>query len=154
MKSYIISVIAAAIICAISRALLSEKTAYGQLVKLLTGILMTITVISPLIHLSFDRITDYFDGLTWEANAYVADGESFAQENTARIIKEKTEAYILDKANCMGLEIAVEVELDADNNSIPGGVVITGSLSPYAKEVMSGFMEDTLGIAKENQKWK
>ncbi len=153
MRSYIISVVSAAILCAVTRSLLNEKTAAGQIVKLLSGLLMTVTVISPLINVTFDNIADYFDGLSIEANTYVANGEAAAQNTIAGIIKSQTEAYILDKANRMGLEIAVEVELNEDDNSIPCGVRIAGALSPYAKEVMSEYMEDMLGIAKENQKW-
>jgi len=58
----------------------------------------------------------------------------------------------LDKANQMGLDISVEVSLGEDD-MIPNGIAITGTVSPYAKEVMETFMEDTLGIAKENQQW-
>ena len=58
----------------------------------------------------------------------------------------------MDKADRMGLEISLEVELD-DNNSVPSGACISGDLSPYAKKVLGEYIEDSLGIAKENQKW-
>lgn len=153
MKSYIISIVAAAIVCAVSRSLVNEKSAAGRIVRLLSGLLMTITVLTPLIDISFSNVADYFNGLSLEADRYVEDGKAIAQDEVAGIIKSQTEAYILDKAARMGLQIAVEVELDEGNNSIPCGAKVTGTLSPYAKEVMSEYMEDTLGIPKENQKW-
>ena len=54
----------------------------------------------------------------------------------------------------MDLQIAVEVELDGHNGNIPCGVVISGSVSPYGQTQLGGYIEDTLGIAKENQIWK
>ncbi len=154
IKSYILSIIAAAIVYGIARGLLNEKTTTGQIAKLLSGILMVITILSPLTNISFRNVTNYFDGLSMESDAYVEDGKKAAQESIAEIIKSKAEAYILDKANRMGLEIAVEVELDDSDNTVPCGVTITGKLSPYAKEVMGTYLEDNLGIAKENQQWR
>lgn len=153
MKGYILSIVSAGMICASVRCLLPEKKATGQITRLLGGILMTVTIIAPLTNISFHRITDYFDDFSIAAARYTEDGESAAREQIAGIIKSKSEAYILDKADRMGLEIAVEVELDDRNDSIPSGVKITGTLSPYAKEVMSNYIETTLGIPKERQTW-
>ena len=154
MKNYILSIVVAGIVCAITQSLLNKKTAVGQILRILTGILMTITVISPIADIRFINITDYIDGLSYEADAYVADGKTMAQEGIGGIIKDQVEAYILDKATHMDLALAVEVELDDSNNSIPCGVTITGDASPYAKEVMRTYIEETLGIAKEKQRWK
>ncbi len=154
IKAYIMSIVAAAIICGVTRGLLNEKTTIGQAGRLLSGILMAITILSPLTTISFRNITDYFEGISVEADKYVDDGKTAAKDSIAGIIKSQVEAYILDKANRMGLEISVEVELDASNNAVPCGVTVTGKLSPYAKEVMSTYMEENLGIAKENQRWK
>lgn len=154
MKEYILSVVTAAVICAIVKVFLNNKTATGRIVGLISGILMTVTVVAPLGDITFSGITAYLDGLTANAKEYVTEGASIAQSETAEIIKSQTGAYILDKANRMGLEIAVEVELDGHNGNVPCGVTVTGNVSPYAREQLSSYMEDTLGIAKENQKWK
>lgn len=153
MKSYILSIIAVAIICAIVASLLSQKSTAGKVVRLLCGILMTLTVVAPLGNISFHSVTDYFDDLSLDANAYVADGKNAAQENFKAIIKSQTESYILDKAQSMDLDIAVEVEVDGNNDSLPSGVTISGTLSPYAKKVMSTYIQQELGIAMENQRW-
>ena len=153
MNNYILRVICAGILCAIAGNLINGKSTPAQLIRLLCGLLMLITVISPLGNLTFQGISDYWSGLTVDASQYTAQGESMAQDSISGIIKPQLEAYILDKASRMGLEIAVEVELDAGNHSLPCGVHITGKLSPYAKEVLSSYITETLGIAKENQQW-
>ena len=152
MKNYIISIVLCGIVCAIAGAMLDKKTATGKLIKILTGILMCVTLLTPLTKISFQNITDYFDDLSWEAETYSQDGKNTAQTTMRTIIKSQTEAYILDKAKSMGLDVAVEVELD-DNNSVPCRVTINGEVSPYVKRVLEAYLEETLGIAKENQRW-
>jgi len=152
MQNYILSIVATAIFCAITRSLLDEKSTMGQIVRLLGGILLSVAIIAPIKNISFQDITVYFDDIALEADVYREQGSAFAKESSQSIIKAQTEAYILDKANQMGLDISVEVSLGEDD-MIPNGIAITGTVSPYAKEVMETFMEDTLGIAKENQQW-
>ncbi len=153
VKSYILQIIAAAIVCGISKSLIKDNTATGKMVNLLSGILMAITILAPLANITFHNITEFYEDISIDANAYVDTGKTYAQESTSAIIKSQTAAYILDKANNMGLQIAVEVELDDSNNSVPCGVTITGAVSPYAKGVLETYMLEQLGIAKENQKW-
>ncbi len=153
MKHYVIAIVSAAIICAVGRSLINEKSTAGQLVRLLTGILMSVTLVAPIVNISFENIVSYMDGLAIEADSYITKGTSVAQESIDGIIISQTEAYILDKADRMGVRISVEVELDEDNDSVPCGVTVKGMVSPYAKEVISKYIEDTLGITRENQKW-
>ncbi len=147
-------IVAAAIVCAVARSLLGNKTTTGRVVTLISGVLMAITVISPLANITFTGISDFWDELSDDANKYVLEGTAIAEKQEADIIKSQTEAYILDKANRMGLQIAVEVELDGQNRNIPCGVVISGNISPYSQIQLESYIEQTLGIAKENQKWK
>ena len=147
-------IVAAAIVCAVARGLLGKKTATGRVAALVSGILMAITVLAPLGTITFSGISDFWDDLSVDADRYVEKGISLAEKQEADIIKYQSEAYILDKANRMGLQIAVEVELDEHNKNSPCGVVITGDISPYGQMQLGSYIEDTLGIAKENQKWK
>ena len=153
MKGYILSIVITAMICAAANILLPPRSSAGQIIKLLSGVMLLLTVISPLTSISFQNISDYLQGISTDTDSFVAEGQIVAQEEINKIIKGKTEAYILDKANQMGLQIAVEVALDEDNYSIPSFVKVTGALSPYSKEILSGYIENTLGIAKEKQVW-
>ena len=153
MKEYIISIIATAIICSIVMEISGDKTAVGKTVKLICGIIMTVAVIAPITRITFRGVDRYLDGLSLDAERYVADGESIAKENISAIIKGRVESYILEKAHQMDLDITVEVVLDDVNNQIPGTVAIIGNVSPYAKETLSSYIENTLGIRRENQKW-
>lgn len=153
MKEYILSIVVAGIICAIAKSLLDEHTSTGKILKILAGIFMSVTVLTPFSNISFSDITYYFESLSSDSAQYVEEGTSLAQNSVSGIIKSQTEAYILDKAKSMGLDISVEVELDDNNNSVPCGITINGSVSPYLKEVMGEYIEQTLGITRENQRW-
>lgn len=153
MKQYVLSIIAAAIVCAICRSMIGEKTATGRIVNLISGLMMTITVLSPLIHVSFENVAAYWEGITANAEDYAQDGKTAANESIRSIIKEQAEAYILDKAKDLDLEITVEVELDGGDDPIPCGVTISGTRSPYAKEVLGQFIAETLCIPREMQRW-
>lgn len=149
---YILSIVAAAALCALSGALLEENTAVGKLGKQIAGLLLTVTVISPLTNVHFRDIGQYLEDLDLEAEAYADYGEESAGEEMGTIIKSRVEAYILDKASAMDLDIAVGVEL-GENDMAPYAVTVNGAVSPYAKEVLAGYMESNLGIARENQQW-
>ena len=153
MKSYVLSIVAAAVLCGIIRNFLDDKTTAGKILNLLSAILMTITIIAPIKQFSFYDFNDYMGSIKLDGQRYAMDGNNEAQESIQRIIKSESEAYILDKAKNLDAEITVEVELNVEEN-VPCGVTMTGAVSPYVKEVLSSFVEDSFGIAKEKQIWK
>ena len=153
MKSYVLNIIIAAILVSITGSAFDPKKANGKIIRILSGILLTTTILSPFKNISFRGISDWLNDISLDANAYVYEGKITANEQTSAIIKEYTEAYILDKAKNMGLDISVEVEL-SENDSVPCGITLSGEISPYEKSVLCDYLEDTLGITRENQKWK
>ena len=80
-----------------------------------------------------------------------AMGENLARDSMADIIKEETEAYILDKAADLHANLRVEVAVGEDN--LPAAVTISGEASPYARRQIQAMIANDLGISKENQKW-
>lgn len=153
IRKYLLSVISAAIICSIVNILSGKKSAPSSLIRLISGIFMALTLISPLVNIRLSDYADYFSGFTVDANAAVAFGESAATDALRSIIKSQTEAYILDKADSMEVALDVEVTLNNENPPVPCGVMITGSFSPYSKEVLSQYIANDLGISKEDQVW-
>ena len=85
-----------------------------------------------------------------EAEAAAAVGEEAASNNMAQVIKANTEAYILDKAAAMEVELNVEIILDG---LIPDKAVLCGAVSPYARSTLSQWITQQLGIPGEAQSW-
>lgn len=86
-----------------------------------------------------------------DAEDAAAMGENLARDSMADIIKEETEAYILDKAADLHANLRVEVTIGEDN--LPAAVTISGEASPYARRQIQAMIANDLGISKENQKW-
>lgn len=154
IRQYLLSVIAAAIICSIIISLVDKKSAGSALIKLLCGVFMTLTVVSPLVQIRLSDFSAYFSGLRANADAVVAIGEAESKNAMTAIIKQKTEAYILDKAAAMGLELEVKVYLDSSDIPKPFQIELQGRISPYQKGVLQDVIINDLGIPKENQIWR
>ena len=86
-----------------------------------------------------------------DAEDAAAMGENLARDSMADIIKEETEAYILDKAADLHAHLRVEVAVGEDN--LPAAVTISGEAAPYARRQIQAMIANDLGISKENQKW-
>lgn len=153
IKNYLISVIAAAIISAIATGIVGKKGTVGAVIKLLAGLFLIITAIYPVTKLNFDALPDYFSEYSIQASAFSSKGEAIAQDEITAIIKSQVEAYILDKASLMNMEIEVQVTMSGSKPSIPESVTVKGTISPYGKKYLEQILCNDLDIAKENQFW-
>ncbi len=153
IKEYLLCVTAAAILCAIIKAIIGNKGTLSTMVKLLTGLFLAITAISPWAKLDNFDISSFTTDYSWDVREAVAQGEQMASESVRSIIKEETEAYILDKAAYLELSITVDVTVSEGDLPAPSAVTITGNASPYAKRVLTQYIQEELAIPEENQIW-
>lgn len=119
--------------------------------KLICGLFLAYTVLSPISRVDFSNLPDFSLGYMGDAEDAAAMGENLARDSMADIIKEETEAYILDKAADLHANLHVEVTVGEDN--LPTAVTLSGEASPYARRQIQAIIANDLGIAKENQKW-
>ena len=112
-----------------------------------TGGLILLPVLgADLEHLELDF--DHYQAAVEERQEELADTQT---EAMASIIAEQTEAYILDKAGELGLEVTVRVETRTEGNGIPvpWSAELTGSWS----QALASALETELGIPAERQVW-
>ena len=150
LTQYILSVTAAAVLASILRVLAGES-AMGKLTKLLTGLFLAVTVLSPLVRLELPDPSRWLEDYLADGDEAARAGEVMAKEYSAAIISEEIEAYILDKAASMGATLAVEVRLD--DGGLPKTVTLTGNLSPGHRAELSRMMDEELGVGEEAQLW-
>lgn len=151
IKAYLLSVTAAALICGLLNGLTNNKGSIHKIIKLLCGIFLAASVIRPVVDMRIDDVYWFTENLTVSSELAVTHGEKIAADDMKRIIKEKTEAYILDKAKALGTEIAVDVTLQ---DCIPERVTIVGNVSPFVKSSLSESITQDLNIPAEEQIWK
>lgn len=153
IRQYLLSVVSAAVISALAINVIGKKGIYASVVKLLAGLFLSITVISPWAKLQIGDLSSYLDNLELDAADVIAKGEYMAADAAGTIIKDQLEAYILDKASAIGIQVKVEVVLTDTDPPVPCSVTISGAASPYAKQRLQQMIADELGIPKENQSW-
>ncbi len=154
LRGYLLTVIAAAIISGIAVKLIGKKGLHGTLIQLLTGLFLSITVISPLARVKIDNFTAYLSGLEADASAIIADAEKATTAAKVKIIKEEVETYILDEAKKLGLDLEVTVTFASGSEFLPDIVNINGAVAPYKKRILQDVIQEELGIPEEKQMWK
>ena len=153
IREYLLTVALAAIICAVIKRLLDRKGIPAAIARLLTGIFMTVTVLSPLTGISLGGLSDMTGDFRIRAEQAVQSGKKLTADSMRKDIMEQTRAYILDKAEDMGAQIDVQVTLSDDYYPVPKQVTISGSIGPYAKKRLQSILREDLGVPEEYQIW-
>lgn len=153
IRSYLLSVIIAALICSIVAALPGKNAALSAMRKTLCGVFISVTLISPLTNLRMPDLNQYLDAFHADAAEAVFLGQTMSQETADRLIKEQTAAYILDKAKDMGATLEVTVAISEESPRVPCSVTIRGMVSPYLRQKLTEVIEQELGIHREDQHW-
>ena len=152
ISQYVLTVICMVILCAIMQMIIPSGSA-GALLKLMVGLVVTITVLTPLLK---DRILQFdlqIENILSDGRQAVAEGEALSAGSYTQLIKEKTQTYIENKASALGVGIRAEVTLEKDYPNAPDTVTLTGAVSPYIKKQLSKSISEALGISEENQIW-
>ena len=72
----------------------------------------------------------------------------------AKIISGRIQAYILDKAAALGLNITVELEMETRADTpYPKAVIIRGEAAPAQKQQLQQYLEQTFAIPVQRQVW-
>ena len=149
VRSYLLSVIAAAIVCSIILRLFGKNDRYTAVLKSICGIYMLITVAAPFARFDYSQVNipqRYYN----DAQLAVDEGIRYGNDEMVRYITDTVATYILEKGKSLGADIAVDVSLDS---LTPNAVVITGAVSPFVKKELSVWIEENLGIPLEAQQW-
>lgn len=152
IRQYILSVICMAIVCGIVQMLFPSGTV-ASVVKILSGLIVTIAVLSPLLQEKVLQWDLTFESIVSDGEAAVAEGQTAAEDALAQLIKEETQTYILNKASALGADITVEVQLRSEYPNEPASVTVRGAVSPYVKQQLANCLSQELGIAEEDQIW-
>lgn len=153
LRQYVLSVSSVAILCGLVISM-TPKGAIQGIIKLVCGVFLAILVVQPVMQLNPERILSRFTGQTEaDGEAAAAFGEEIARDSMSVYIKEKSEAYILDKAHALGIQPEVEVTVGKDYLPVPVAAVIRGNVPEALRWKLEQQITDNLGIAKENLQW-
>lgn len=152
MREYLLAVTVAALVSAIATKLIKNGT-IAAVLRLICGIFMAITVVSPWLSIRFDELQDIATIIWADGSGAAQSGENLARETMSQYIIQQTQAYILDKAEALGVSLDVQVSISEEELPVPIGVKLSGAVSPYARSVLTQYISDNLGIDTEDQIW-
>jgi hypothetical protein len=153
LREFVVHISATAMICALVVRITQGNSTIKRIIKLLCGVVMAISIVQPIKQMNMIDIDDVGARFQDEAAQAVQLGKNTAMETWNESISQGVEAYILEKAKTMKVDLGVEVELSKDEIPVPVGVSLTGNVSPYAKSVLSDTISQELNIPKEKQIW-
>lgn len=155
LQSWLNAVIYTGIICGIALVITPD----GRVKKALTiicGAAMCVALISPLADIDMSSYSEALAGFKLEAESFAEEGESYSKNLNRTIIEDECEAYILDKAKNLGVQLD-EAEVLAvwseEGYWYPSEVSIKGSFSQTQRERLGSFIEAELGISTDKQQW-
>ena len=154
LGGYLMHLTAAAILCSIVLRLQKGSQGTAVITKLICGIFLAYSIVKPVPELGRWEPAGIMREITQDAEEAVSWGEAVTGDALSESISKATEAYILEKANAMNADLAVEVELSDDEMPIPVSVSLSGAVSPYTKTLLSDLIKKDLNISKERQIWK
>lgn len=153
ISAYLIEVICITLLCSIVNHMLKDTGTVSGVVKLLSGVVVTVAILSPLVEIPLALDTGFLDSYVQTGQQYILDGQQLALEEKTQFIKSQSKAYILDKATSLGAELEVEVVLGSKEDIPYEKVLLRGKISPYAKQKLSHDIANDLGIPLEALQW-
>lgn len=145
---YVLRLVCAACICALIHAVSCGGSGSGAR-RLITGAFLLLTALNLRADLAFPTLDP--ERIMQEASAAAQSGQEQAKQEQADIISQACAAYIWNKADGLGMEVAVQVELNEQLN--PCSVEITGFAGEQEREALSRILTSDLGLGEEVQTW-
>lgn len=147
---YAFSIIGCAVICGAIQIFLDDPR-QKKLFQLMSGTVLVIVVLRPLSSVDLHPILEAEWIKAPPADSVVEMGKDLARKEQEQYIKEACEAYILEKAEDLGMSISAEIGLDKD--LVPAFAKIVTESEAEMQDALELVLEADLGITKENQIW-
>ena len=149
LGNYLLRIVAAALLLGAAGQLVRGKRG-KQMLRLCGGLCMALVVLAPLPGLASLAGSNSLSDALLESQP-AAENLAQVRDELGKLISQQTEAYILDKAGELGLEVTVRVETRTEGNGIPvpWSAELTGSWS----QALASALETELGIPAERQVW-
>lgn len=154
MEQWLMGVACASLVLVVSGALV--KGSSGQRVcKLAGSLLLLLVTVGPILRIDeedWENMLRLDTQVMEEAEQGLEEQNNFLYES---IIEEETEAYILDKADSLGMTCQVEVVVQwEDEIPQPWSACVTGTWNQAQQEALAGVLEAELGIPCQRQSFE
>lgn len=153
LRQYLLQITAAALFSSLTLCLL-PKTNVRRIAALVCGLLTALCVLKPLVSIDSGKLARAFSELLVSSEEAANGLKLQNREVVGQVIKEKTEAYILDKAELFGIELSVSVTVGGEGTyPYPTAADFYGRPTEAQKRQLTRLVEENLAIPKEKQQW-
>ena len=148
-RNWLLCVIGCAMAVAIIYQLLPES-AHRFTTRCVGSLTMMIVILQPILGINWDDLCWSWEDDLISMEEITENYQAQNQEAMKKSIEEKTAAYILHKAETLGLygEVVVHTQ-EYDGIPYPSEVILGMDFHPK----LSAYISDELGIFPENQDW-
>lgn len=155
MRNWLLSVTCAAMVLTISETLVPEGS-IRKICRLAGGLVLLLAAVNPILKLDERELAQALNEYRMVAQDY---GDALAEKNNLlykTIIEENTAAYILDKAEGLGISCKAEVVVhyDEEGNPYPDAVRIIGKWTEEQREQLGAILEHELGVPIQRQSFE
>lgn len=154
MEQWLLGVACASLILVVTGALVQGGSG-KRLCKLVGSLLLLLVTMAPVLRLDQQ---DWEELLQWDTQIMEEAEQALSEQNNMMyesIIEQETQAYILDKAEALGVQCQVEVVVQwEDEIPKPWWVRVEGTWDQEQKERLSGILEEELGIPQQRQSFE
>lgn len=149
LRSYLLSVTAAALLIAIVQSALPQGPTQ-RVSSMACALLLFICVIRPLNHFDAQQLADDFQQYCQELTAYPDEIVSAGDVLTESIILERSQAYIKTKAEEKGIVCDVQVMCESQQGiAVPSYVTVSGPLSAGQQKEIITVIKEGFGLSAE-----
>ncbi len=153
IRTYLLGVVAAALLSSILLALIPEGT-IKRVGTIVAGLFLILVCLEPIHSLNITDLAQSIARIDMQNGAAQSGVEVRSLDLTSELIKQNTEAYILDKAASMGVVLTADVTVStAGDYPFPASVVLKGKLTRDQREFLTEYIEANLAISAQAQEW-
>lgn len=151
--AYLIAVTAACMLAVMADALVKSPPV-RRVARLVGGLLILLTVLSPLVRLEARDLTEFVESLAQDANLDAEAVQTDYREQWAERVRELLEQNIEQQAASMGLTLRAEVVVRIRECPEPESVTLHGAAAPEEQMALQVYLVQTLGFVKERVIWE
>ena len=152
VRGWLLAVISVSLLCAAADALM-PRGAVKRVGKLVCGLVLIGTIVSPFASLDVGAGQRWLDGCLASARDRKSELEEAVNTQMKGIIEEECAAYIVDKAEEMGILCQTEVTFSYDEDGVPcpWEIAARGAWTQEQRSKLERLLEEELGVPAQRQ---
>lgn len=151
IRQWLLGITCAAMVAALAESLTPTGT-IRKIGRLTGGLVLLVAMLQPLLSLDQDALTRALTEYRLELSSYSGELEEENRTLMKNIIEERSDAYIQDKAESLGIDCQISVEVGEEGDwPVPESVTVFGALTEGEQAELTRAIETDFAIPAERQ---